>query len=94
MEENKTLEQEELVKTVVEEYEKKIADLKKQHEEELKKVRDEEHEKSVQTIRAIMSGKTFENSENKNPAPEDKEISYEEQLIIDTRKNLGMKGEN
>lgn len=75
------------IKVIREEYEKKLADLEKKHEEEIKKIREEEHLKSVETIRALMSGKQVEISEN--PAPE-KEISYEEQLIIDTRKNFGL----
>ena len=79
-----------VIKTIVAEYDKKIADLEEQHKQEIEQVRKEEHEKSVQTIKAIMSGRKVETTEN--PAPE-KEVSYEEQLIIDTRKKLGMKGE-
>lgn len=82
--------EDEVIKTIVAEYDKKIADLEEQHKKEIDQVRKEEHEKSVQTIKAIMSGRKVETTEN--PAPE-KEVSYEEQLIIDTRKKLGMKGE-
>lgn len=79
---------EETIKVIKEEYEKQILELKQKHEEELKKVRDEEHEKTVQTIRAVMSGRQIEVSEN--PAPKE-EISFEEQLIRDTKENLNLK---
>ena len=85
--------EEELIKVVREEYEKKIANLLEEHKKELEKVRQEEHEKSVKTIRALMSGKET-NEIYENPAPEN-EISFEEQLLIDTRKNFGLdKGGN
>lgn len=79
---------EETIKVIKEEYEKQILEMKQQHEEEIKKIREEEHEKTVQTIRAVMSGRQIEISEK--PAPE-KEISFEEQLIRDTKRNLNLK---
>lgn len=91
MEENKETNNEEIIKVIKEEYEKKIAELELQHKEEIDKIRKEEHEKTISTIRAMMSGKQIENSEN--PAPE-KELSFEEQLILDTREKLGLKGGN
>ena len=91
MEENKQTQNqdnfEETIKIIKEEYEKKIAEMQQQHEEELNKVREEEHRKNVETIRALMSGKQIEISEK--PAPQ-QEISFEEKLIEDTRKNLGL----
>lgn len=86
-EKNKT-EDSEIIKTIKEEYEKKIADLKKAHEEELAKIRKEEEEKSVRQIRALMSGNSFEDKSQKKPADDDK--SFEEQLLIDTKKNFGI----
>ncbi len=91
MEDNKQIQNqdnfEETIKIIKEEYEKKIAEMQQQHEEELNKVREEEHRKNVETIRALMSGKQVEISEK--PAPQ-QEISFEEKLIEDTRKNLGL----
>lgn len=78
---------EEMVGVVREEYEKQIAELKKQHAEEIEKIRKEEHEKAVQTIKAVMSGRKEETFES--PAPTE-EVSFEEQLIRDTRKNLNL----
>lgn len=91
-EDNKKEENQDLViKTIKEEYEKQIADLKAKHEEEIKKVREEEQEKSVKQIKALMSGRTEEINSNKTPT---EELSYEEQALRDTRKLLGLKEEN
>lgn len=81
---------EDTIKVIREEYDNKIAQMEKEHKEELAKVRKEEHEKNVQTIRALMSGRKVETSET---APEE-EKTFEEQLIEDTRKKLGLKGGN
>ena len=81
---------EDTIKVIREEYDNKIAQMEKEHKEELERVRKEEHEKNVQTIRALMSGRKVETSE---PAPEE-EKTFEEKLIEDTREKLGLKGGN
>ena len=78
---------EDTIKVIREEYENKIAKMEEEHKSEIEKVRKEEHEKNVQTIRALMSGRKLDNSEN--PAPE-KEKSFEETLMEDTKRNFGL----
>ena len=78
---------EDTIKVIREEYENKIAKMVEEHKAEIEKVRKEEHEKNVQTIRALMSGRQVENSENPAPKPEK---SYEETLIEDTKRNFGL----
>ena len=78
---------EETIKVIKEEYEQKIAKMEEDHKKEIENVRKEEHEKNVQTIRALMSGRKQDFSEE--PAPVN-EKSFEEQLIEDTKKKLGL----
>lgn len=85
-EEIKSNDLEDTIKVIKEEYEKQIEELKKLHQEEIDKIKKEEHEKTVQTIKAVMSGRKNEISEE-IPAPQE-ELSFEEQLIRDTRENL------
>lgn len=90
MEEEKKDNNEEIIKTIKEEYEKKIEEIEKMHKEEIQKIKKEEEEKCIRNIRALMSGRQIDNSEI---APS-KELSVEEQFIEDTKKILGLKGEN
>lgn len=84
-EENIDKKETEVLKTIREEYDKQILDMKKAHEEEMKK----EQERNVQQIKALMSGRQVEIQEN--PV---EELSFEDQALIDTKKLLGLKEEN
>ena len=90
-EEKKEVSIEDTIKVIKEEYENKISQMKKDHEEEIEKIKKEKEEEKLKTIRALMSGRQVENSGEPAPEPEK---SFEEQLIEDTRKKLGLKGGN
>lgn len=86
-EQNQNNELEETIKVIREEYEQKIAKMEEDHKKEIENVRKEEHEKNVQTIRALMSGRKSDISEENAPVTEK---TFEEQLIEDTKKKLGL----
>lgn len=90
MEEKKIEEKDnEIIKAIKEEYEKKIAEIEEKHKEEIEKVRNEEQEKSIKQIRAIISGRDDGKIAEKEKEEEEKsdfDIALEE-----TRKNFGLK---
>lgn len=81
----------ETIKILKEEYEKKIEEQKKDYENKIKTI----NENHNQQIRALVSGRSENlDDETKKKLQEKKELSFEEQLLKDTRKELGLKEEN
>lgn len=76
----------EVVKAVKEEYETKLEKQKNEYETKIKNM-SEEH---IKTIRAIMSGK----GKIQETTIKEKELSFEEKLLNNTRKKFGLKGGN
>ena len=92
-EENKEKEvnETETIKILKEEYEKKIEEQKNDYENKIKTI----NENHNQQIRALVSGRSENlNEETKKLQNEQKEESFEERLLKDTRKSFGLKEEN
>ena len=81
----------ETIKILKEEYEKKIEEQKKDYENKIKTI----NENHNQQIRALVSGRSENlDDETRKKLQEKKELSFEERLLKDTRKNMGLKEEN
>ena len=78
----------ETVKVIKEEYEKKIKEQHDKYEKELSDLR----KNHIEEIRALVSGRSENLSEETKKLQEKKELSYEEQLLKDTREQMGLKG--
>ena len=90
-EENKNNETE-TVKIVKEEYEKKLEEQKASYEKQISDLKNNHNEQ----IRALISGREENlNEETKKLQKQnEKELSFEERLLKDTRKSFGLKEEN
>ena len=84
-EKEKEKDESEVVKTIKEEYENKLEKQKNDYEQKIKTLQ----ENHAKTIKVIMSGRGQIEETTK-----EKEKSFEEELLSDTRKNLGLKGGN
>lgn len=84
--------QDEVVKAIREEYEKKIADLKQEHLKEVENVKKECEEQHLKVIRALVSGR--QDNVVVEEKEVDEELSFYEQSVEETRKILGIKKEN
>lgn len=90
-EKKKLLEENESFKALNDEWQKKFDTQKQEYDDKIK-VMNETH---TQQIRALVSGRSENlNEETKKLQNEKKELSFEEQLLKDTRKELGLKEEN
>lgn len=83
--ENENEDESEVVRTIKEEYEGKLEKQKNDYEQKIKSMQ----ENYTKTIKVIMSGRG-----QIEETTEIKEKSFEEELLNDTRKNLGLKGGN
>lgn len=87
--ENKEKESE-IIKAVKEEYEKKLEEQKNSYEQTISDL----NKNHIEQVRALISGRSENLSEETRKLQENKEVSFEEQLLIDTREKLGLKGGN
>ena len=78
------------VKVLKEEYEKKLDEQKKEYEEKINEL----NKNHIEQVRALISGRSENLSEETKKLQENKEVSFEEQLLKDTREKLGLKGGN
>ena len=85
--ENNEQQEDLIVKTIKEEYEKKLQKQKEEYEKKLADVKDEEEKKSVAKIKALMSGRTEINDTDKNEEQEEQK-SYYEIALEETRKKI------
>ena len=79
----------ETIKIIKEEYEKKLEEQKNSYETKISDLNKNHNEQ----IRALFSGRSENLSEETKKLQEKKELSFEEQLLKDTRKELGLKEE-
>lgn len=87
--ENKDKEKEsETVKVIKEEFEKKL----KEQEDKYKKEIDDLNKNHIEQIRALVSGRSENLNEETKKLQNEKNLSYEEQLLKDTREKMGLKG--
>lgn len=86
MEENEEIE---VVKTLKEEFTKQIEELKVVHAKEIEDM----NKKHIAQIKALVSGRE-ENLSEETKKLQKEELSFEERLLNDTRKNFGLKEEN
>ena len=90
-EEKEEVTETETIKILKEEYEKKLEEQKNDYEKKIETI----NENHNQQIRALVSGRSEDlDDETKKKLQEKKELSFEEQLLKDTRKELGLKEEN
>lgn len=89
-ENKKPSEENESFKALNEEWQKKFDTQKKEYEEKIK-IMNETH---TQQIRALVSGRSENLNDETRKLQNEKELSFEEQLLKDTRKELGLKEEN
>ena len=78
----------ETVKVIKEEYEKKLEEQKNQYETKISEI----NKNHIEQVRALISGRSENLSEETKKLQENKEVSFEEQLLKDTREKLGLKG--
>jgi hypothetical protein len=84
-----TVKETETIKIIREEYETKLQNQKNEYEKEISDLKKNHNEQ----IRALVSGRSENLNEETKKLQEKKELSFEEQLLKDTRKNLGLKEE-
>lgn len=89
-EKDRLIKENETFKALNDEWQKKFDDQKKDYENKIKTI----NENHNQQIRALVSGRSENLNEETKKLQEKKELSFEEQLLKDTRKNLGLKEEN
>ena len=90
-EREKLLKENESFKALNEEWQKKFDAQKQDYEKKIETI----NENHNQQIRALVSGRSENlDDETKKKLQEKKELSFEEQLLKDTRKELGLKEEN
>lgn len=90
-EEEKKVDETETIKVLKEEYEKKLNDQKQEYEKKISEI----NTNHINQIKALVSGRSENlNDETRKLQNENKELSFEEQLLKDTRKELGLKEEN
>lgn len=84
------VEETETIKALKEEYEKKLDEQKVMYETKINDL----NKNHVEQVRALISGRSENLSEETKKLQETKELSYEERLLKDTREKLGLKGGN
>lgn len=87
--EEQEVKESETIKIVKEEYEKKLKEQKDTYEQKISDLNKNHNEQ----IRALVSGRSENLNEETKKLQENKELSFEEQLLKDTRKELGLKEE-
>ena len=80
----------ETIKALKEEYEKKLDDQKVMYETKINDL----NKNHVEQVRALISGRSENLSEETKKLQETKQLSYEERLLKDTREKMGLKGGN
>ena len=80
----------ETIKALKEEYEKKLDDQKVMYETKINDL----NKNHVEQVRALISGRSENLSEETKKLQETKQLSFEERLLKDTREKMGLKGGN
>lgn len=72
-----------VIQTIREEYERQLQEQKAYFEEQIKQIKEEAEQRTINQIKALMSGRTIEEQE---PVPQ--EMTDYEMLLEETRKKL------
>ncbi|MBO7693991.1 MAG: hypothetical protein J6T10_15335 [Methanobrevibacter sp.] len=90
-EEKKQEQEDEVLKAVREEYEKKLEEQRKELEAEKQKALDEQEAKHVKQIRALLSGQGKGMSDDEEQGQEQEPASKEEALYADLQERFHLK---